>query len=35
MNGMIWFGKKDNLNPRYIDSFEILEQVGEVAYSLT
>lgn len=29
------FGKKGNLSPRYIEPFEVLEQVGDVAYKLS
>ena len=32
--GVIWFGKKGKLSPRYVGPFEILEKVGEVAYRL-
>ncbi|XP_047314020.1 uncharacterized protein LOC124917721 [Impatiens glandulifera] len=32
--GIIRFGKKGKLNPRYIGPYEILEAVGEVAYRL-
>ncbi|XP_070010550.1 uncharacterized protein [Nicotiana sylvestris] len=34
MKGVMRFGKKGKLKPRYIKPFEILEQVGEVAYKL-
>lgn len=32
--GMIRFGKKGKLNPRYIGRFEILDRIGRVAYRL-
>ena len=32
MNGVMRFGKKGKLAPRYIRSFEILERVSMVAY---
>ncbi|XP_010314392.1 uncharacterized protein [Solanum lycopersicum] len=35
MKGVMRFEKKDNLSPRYISTFEIVECIGEVAYQLT
>ncbi|XP_059313432.1 uncharacterized protein LOC132064460 [Lycium ferocissimum] len=34
MKGVMRFGKKGKLNPRFIGPYEILDRVGEVAYQL-
>ena len=32
--GVVWFGKRGKLSPRFIGPFEILERVGTIAYQL-
>lgn len=34
MKGIMRFGKKGKLSPRYVGPFEILDKIGEVAYRL-
>ena len=35
LKGVMRFGKKGKLSPRYIGPFEIIERIGKVAYRLT
>ncbi|GJT60878.1 hypothetical protein Tco_1004411, partial [Tanacetum coccineum] len=32
--GVVRFGKRGKLNPRYVEPFKVIEKVGEVAYKL-
>lgn len=34
MNGVMRFGKRGKVNPRYIGPFKILQTIGDVAYEL-
>ena len=35
MKGVVRFGKKGKLSPRYVSSYENFQRVGKVAYELT
>ena len=35
MKGVMRFGKRGKISPRYIGPFEVLKHVGEVAYELS
>nr|GEX11992.1 putative reverse transcriptase domain-containing protein [Tanacetum cinerariifolium] len=32
--GVVRFGKRGNLNPRYVGTFKVLEEIGKVSYKL-
>jgi len=34
MKGVMGFGKKGKLRPRYLDPYKIIQQIGKVAYKL-
>ena len=34
LKGVMQFGKKGNLSPRYVGSFEIVQRIEKVAYKL-
>ena len=34
MKGVVIFGKKGKLSPRYVGLYEILQRVGKVSYEL-
>ena len=34
MKGVIWFGKKEKLNPRYVGPYKILKRIDKVTYEL-
>jgi hypothetical protein len=35
MRGVMWFGKKGKLSPRFVELFEITQRVGRLAYRIT
>jgi hypothetical protein len=34
MRGVMWFGKKGKLSPRFVKSFMITQRVGRLAYRI-
>jgi hypothetical protein len=34
MRGVMWFGKKGKLSPRFVGPFEITQRVGKLAYRI-
>jgi hypothetical protein len=34
MRGVMWFGKKGKLSPRFVRLFEITQRVGKLAYRM-
>jgi hypothetical protein len=34
MRGVMWFGKKGKLSPRFVGSFKITQRVGRLAYRI-
>ncbi|XP_070048960.1 uncharacterized protein [Nicotiana tomentosiformis] len=34
MKGMMWFGKKRKLSPRYVRPYKTIQRIGQVAYKL-
>jgi hypothetical protein len=34
MKGVMWFGKKGKLSPRFVGPFEITQKVGRLAYRI-
>jgi hypothetical protein len=34
MRGVMWFGKKGKLSPRFVGPFEITQRVGRLAYRI-
>jgi hypothetical protein len=34
MRGVMWFGKKGKLSPRFVGPFEIIQRLGKLAYRI-